>query len=84
MISFNKWQKYKNILVFKKKSYLFYNQIWLNHLMDDCHLSYIIKLKNETLSSSVILCGKTLQFGKKIQNFSKNENFVTLMIIFPF
>jgi len=58
--------------------------MWLNHLMDGCHLSYIIKLKNKTLSSSVILCGKTLQFGKKNQKISKNENFVTLMIIFPF
>jgi hypothetical protein len=26
-------------------SYLVCNQIWLNHLMNDCHFSYITKLK---------------------------------------
>ncbi len=48
-------KKYRRILVFifPLLSYLVYSQIWLNHLPDDHHFSYITKLhpkkKKETL-----------------------------------
>jgi hypothetical protein len=40
-------KEYRRILIFFLFSCLVYSQIWLNHLMDDHHFSYITKLKQK-------------------------------------
>jgi hypothetical protein len=40
-------QKYRKILFVFLLSYLVCSQIWLNHLMDYCHFSYMTKLKKK-------------------------------------
>jgi hypothetical protein len=56
-------QEYRRILIFFfLLSYLFCSQIWLNHLMDYCHFSYVTKKKkkkkknpcNSTISTAFI------------------------------
>jgi hypothetical protein len=42
-------QKYRKILIFSYIHISTCQQIWLNHFRDDNHLSYITKLKKETL-----------------------------------
>jgi hypothetical protein len=39
-------------------SYLVCNQIWLNHLRDDGHFSYITKLKKKKTKKPLILIAK--------------------------
>ncbi len=41
-------QEYIRILFFFLLSHLVYSQIWLNHLVDDLHFSYITKLEKKT------------------------------------
>jgi hypothetical protein len=41
--------QYESMLKIFLLSYFEYREIWLNMLMDHCHLSNITKLKNKTL-----------------------------------
>jgi len=43
-------------------SYLVCSQIWLNHLMDDCHFSYITKLEGKKKKNLVTYQGKNQKF----------------------
>ncbi len=46
-------QEYKKILVSFLLSCIVCSQIWLNHIVDDCHFNYITKSEKKNLTSNV-------------------------------